>query len=984
MQIPVSRHFRSAAVLGILAALTSLTAEAQVDEVFRKAHPILTHDLQRPARPQLESLAREIMALSDAEVLALVPTQTPFITSDCPACGNAHYTRGLERTLWKLTLPNQLTCLKCRNTFPNDKFPLNDKATFLNTLGEKVEIEFHRDAKGERFALPGALQSWQNGWLIQRLDALGKLYQLTNDERYARRVALVLDRYAQVFPHYLVKDFLTETLHDPQIRQTQKSSYVYVSTGGPFMRDGRKFAERPSEPEASNQPTRLPYGWTQSRWGWGRWGNDFPSDLLRICDLVYRSEEFEKLSRELGHDVRRRITDDLFGNAIGYIQEFPFHYQLHNNASSHIGEVIRAGRVLGQPEWVHFGYRWSREVLEKYAFSRDGAFAESPGYLYVFLVTQEANFTALIGYSDPPGFVGKDGLHLENLSADGPLAFLEKAREATESIRFPNGSSLPLGDNRHDEFVEPLFRPGARGTPLERSRNQLLPGYGHAVLGDGAGDRQVQAHLQFSNFAGVVHTHRDCLSLMFWAFGSELFTDIGYHKTKYRGYASTTLSHNTVVIDRAPQEGTNTKGSVLIYEPNLPGLSLVQVENRGAYEGIASRYRRTVLLNSRNLDAPYLVDVFEVRGGRTHDYALHGPTVFDSTAETDLQLEPMPGERPLLEPGETWSDDTRKCAYGVFTNVRNGSAKEDFAVTFKLVKPYERPLFHPNDRYKADASFHYAVDPASYRDRLDIGVRTHFVGGAGDRQLFLAESPSLIRSGLGGSDLTEKLKRPSLLLRRQGDEGLTSIFVAVHEPFYGQPKITAVRRLKTSEAPDGSVALQIDSASGTDIILLSLDGAHLVRTESASMNGCAALISTPHNGKPATFLIGGTELKQDPLSVSSPVASYRGVIQSVASRWVGDADNAFVTSAQLPPGDALRGAWMLVALGSSNSSEASATEAFEIDQVVTRDGQTWVLLKDDPGLTMSGDTTTETFSPRRRFTGELRFTILTCATTPEK
>ncbi len=786
----------------------------------------------------------------------------------------------------------------------------------------------------------------------------------------------MLDRYATVFPHYLVKDFLTETLHDPASRHTQRNSYVYVSTGGPFLRNGRPSVPRPHEPEASEQPTALPYGWTQSRWGWGRWGNDIPSDLLRICDLVNDSAAFEDLSRELHHNVRQRITHDLFGSAVAYIQEYPFYYQTHNNASSHVGEIIRAGRVLDQPEWVHFGYRWSREVLEKYAFSREGAFAESPGYLYVFLATQEANFTALLGYSDPPGYVGKtDGLHLENLGAGGPLAFLQKARAVTESIRFPNGSSLPLGDNRNDEYVDPTFRPGARSTPLEKSTGVLLPGYGHAVLGDGAGDAQVQAHLQFSTFPGVVHTHMDGLSLMLWAFGSELFTDIGYHKSKYRGYVTTTLSHNTVVVDRAPQTGTSPKGNVLLYQPNIDGLSVVQVEDKGAYENITSRYRRTLLLNTRRLDAPYLVDVFEVRGGTTHDYALHGPTLFDSTAETTLPLAPVPGERPLLAADEAWTDDTAKCPYGVFTHVRSAPASDDFAVTYRLLKPYDRPAFHVNDRYKADPSFHYAANPVSYVDKLDIGVRSHFPGAAGGCQVFLADSPSLLRSGLSGSDLTEKLMRPSLILRRKARDGsLTSSFIAVHEPFYGSPKITAVKRLPVFGAADSAIALEIETAAGTDTLLLSLEGPQPVTAASTRMNGLVSLISRPRQGKAAAYLIGGTELQQGSLSLTSPVASYEGLVESISSRWAGADENAFVTAAPVPAGKDQQGTWLTVTF-----TTPSATEAFQIDHIEQRNGRTWILLKDDPGLTMNSGTISETFFPRRRFSGEARFRMVTHA-----
>jgi hypothetical protein len=932
--------------------------------------PVLEHDLQAPNRAQLEARAQEIFALSEAELLALVPVQTPFITSDCPACGHGHYTRGLDRNLWKFELPNRISCVKCGTGFPNEKFPLNDKATFLNTLGEQVEIAFHRDATGQRFALPGAIQSWQNGWLTQQLEALGKLYRLTGDERFARRVVLVLDRYAQLFPHYLVKDFLTDKVDIPGSSITQKSRYVYLSTGGPWMRDGRRFAEKPSEPAASNERTNTPYGWTQSRWGWGRWGDEFPAELLVAYDLVQSSGEFQKLSAELRVDVRQRIADGLFGKAVAYLQEFPFFFHLNNNASGQIADIIRAGRVLGRPEWVHFGYRWSREVLEKYAFSRDGAFAESPGYLYVFLASQETNFTVLNAYSDPPGFVGQDGLHLENLGSSGSLAFLQKARAAVESICFPNGSLLPLGDNRHDEFVAPLAWPNTGRTALERSRSVLLPGYGHAILGDGRGDRQVQAHLQFSKFTDVVHTHRDGLSLMLWAFGSEFFTDIGYHKSKYRGYASTTLSHNTVVIDRTAQQGREPKGSVLLYEPNLPGVSLVQVQDKGAYEGTATRYRRTLLLNTRDVDAPYLVDVFEVCGGQTHDYALHGPTIFDSVAETTLPLNALAGERPLLGPEEKWTDDTGKCAYGVFTNVRSGPANGDFAVTLQLVKPFQLSEYHPNARYKAGASFHYAADPTFYREQRQLGVRTHFPGGSGERHLYLAESPSLLRSGLGGSALTEKLKRPSLLLRRQGADGLSSIFVAVHEPFYGAPKITAVKRLAATTAADSSVILRIESASGVDTVLLSLEGPQTIRTDSTTMTGIAALLANPRDGEPTAFLFGGSELRAGTLQTTAAVTGHRGEIQSVTSQWDGAADNTFITSAPLPGGDVLRGTWMFVTFG-----ESSATEAFEIDHVTASAGRTLVFLRDDPGLRMKGGTTSEIFFPRRQFTGKNHFVI---------
>jgi hypothetical protein len=490
-------------------------------------------------------------------------------------------------------------------------------------------------------------------------------------------------------------------------------------------------------------------------------------------------------------------------------------------------------------------------------------------------------------------------------------------------------------------------------------------------LGAGNGDQQVQAHLHFSSFTDITHTHKDGLSLMLWAFGSEFFTDIGYNKTRYRGYGNSTLSHNTVVMDRVAQKGTDTKGRILFYEPNFHGITVLQVEDCGAYEGKASRYRRTLLLNTRDPDAPYLVDVFEVHGGQMHDYALHGPTLFDASLETDLPVTPVAGERPLLAPGEEWSDDTSLCPYGVFKNVRRAVADKDFHVTFKLLRPFERPEVKLGERSKpAPDTFHYAVDPLNYAKQLELGVQTHFISPPGEAELFLAETPSPTRGGLMGSDLTEKLKRPSLLLRNQGKDGLRSVIIAVHEPFYGKPKITSVKRLQTVGDADSSVALQIGAPGRLDTVLLSLSEYLTVTTDVASLNGRFGFVTKPAMGQGSGCLLGGTALSSGSLRLSAPAATYRGIIEAVSDCWDGARVNAFITTTELPLGDTLKGTWMVVSFG-----EEGASEAYEIEHVEMKESRTCIVLKDSPGLRIKGGESRETFFPRRQFEGEVRFTI---------
>ena len=65
------------------------------------------------------------------------------------------------------------------------------------------------------------------------------------------------------------------------------------------------------------------------------------------------------------------------------------------------------------------------------------------------------------------------------------------------------------------------------------------------------------------------------------------------------------------------------------------GISVTEVDGQRAYANKASRYQRVMVLNTVDPDRPYLVDVFRVTGGATHDYTLHGAIRFDSTWESE-------------------------------------------------------------------------------------------------------------------------------------------------------------------------------------------------------------------------------------------------------------------------------------------------------------------------------------------------------------
>ena len=196
----------------------------------------------------------------------------------------------------------------------------------------------------------------------------------------------------------------------------------------------------------------------------------------------------------------------------------------------------------------------------------------------------------LKGYSDPPGYRhSRDGKRFEDLDLADRFPILQKARTIPEQLQYPSGRPVVV----HDTWSRDRGRDGTTSTgPI------LLPAYGHARLGLGRGDDQVQVHLHFSG--GYGHQHDDLLSLTLFARGGERLSDIGYTHTKYRTWAESTLSHNTVMVDGREQEaGSEARpndGNLLLYVPGDETFQAVEASGPRAYPGITREYRRMLIL----------------------------------------------------------------------------------------------------------------------------------------------------------------------------------------------------------------------------------------------------------------------------------------------------------------------------------------------------------------------------------------------------
>ena len=293
-------------------------------------------------------------------------------------------------------------------------------------------------------------------------------------------------------------------------------------------------------------------------------------------------------------------------------------------------------------------------------------------------------FETVRGYTDPPGYTHpKTGRRFDKLDPEQAAPFWATVQTAPARIAFPDQSRLPV----HDSWARLSL-----GRLRERTRSVIMPAFGHAALGRGVGADQMQAHLHFSGAYG--HAHCDSLNLILWAKEREMLPDIGYTWSQMRSWTTSSLGHNLVVVDRQNQNTARSDGNLLQYFPEVEGVGIVEAEGANAYRDMIGldMYRRMLVMIPVSEQDAYVVDVFRVRGGRIHDWTLHGDATEDTIASTSLALT---GERAnLLEVGEQGEEPTSVTdpsnPYGMVRDVRSATTNEGFHVEFRYVNSPEK------------------------------------------------------------------------------------------------------------------------------------------------------------------------------------------------------------------------------------------------------------------------------------------------------
>jgi heparinase II/III-like protein len=470
---------------------------------------------------------------------------------------------------------------------------------------------------------------------------------------------------------------------------------------------------------------------------------------------------------------------------------------------------------------------------------RDGNPHESPGYNFVWtrVFSRSADLLGLLGYDFP------DLPRLKRMF-DAPLDFIAIGKHSpalgdtstryapllsADAATYRRGLEL-FGDPRYAAFLtnigaagtssfsdyDALFTPPLAATAL-RSDGRAVPpqpsrvfsGYGYALLNNPADTRAVGIFYGLH----VAHYHHDRLSFDLFANGQAMTPSLGYPDGANEfnpgifTWSKATVSHNTVTVD-ARQQQANPAGRLLLFADGPFARALV-ADAPGTYPQ-ASVYRRTLVM----VDAPraagakdegYIVDFFDVAGGREHDYSLHGPTgEFKALGGTWSSPEPGTLAGPDVALGALYDDPLRgapgfKGSYLDYT----GSGFQHLTHVQRLTSgadTFVAEYIHdqdPNSRIRlrvlpqpgqelilADAR----VSPLKFPDRVKFLIARRVAQSRRDLQ-FASEASRF-----------------------------TSHFVAVLEPFTTAPFIATVHR---EDNPAGSTITITRTNGDRDMVMLN-------------------------------------------------------------------------------------------------------------------------------------------------------------------
>jgi len=914
------------------------------EDVINARRNVKRYDWAKAELEAVLKVCRPWIARSDEEVWGLVTGQAIprgiHVNADlgCPSCGREVYRFGNYPWQVSLDLPWKLQCPSCGEVFPKNDFARfhgsglcsggifdrarADESLLLNVEDPDPEDPLHRygvddgygwvDDEGNRWFFVAYYDHWCI-WteLPNAALALGKAYLYTGDRAYAHKGSVLLDRIADVYPEMDLTPWTEMGLYNSHggtgrgrikgciwetvLAETLSLAYDMVYEGVAGDEELVRFL--------SGKATT--WGAENGKSSVERIRGNIETNLLREFIASCRDRRIR------GNEGMTQTTMATAAAVLDDPEETPealdwlFEPGTTREAGGHIpatliGQVDRDG--VGNEAAPGYCFIWMNlfrrcaKVLERCRKYREydlhGDFPRLRRmYAVPYRLTVLDRYTPRIGDTGRTGDVGMVAVDLEVTLG----AFREFGDPYFAQLAYKlNGDRVEgMYSSIFDAAPEAIQREIAAiverdGTLELESAN--LNGYGLAVFRSGEGVDRRAAWLYYGRTGG--HGHRDRLNIGMYYRGMDVLPDLGYPEyadgrwPKRAGWTKSTISHNTVMVNRRHQE-MSWIGHCGMFATS-EGVGVVEVGSPDVYPEVRT-YRRTLAAVDLSASESYLVDLFRVDGGEDQVLSFHageGEVIAEGLDLTRQETGTYAGPEIPFGAHYDGPPDGRYTGSG-------------FSYLYDVAR-----AMHPGSGWWVDWTL-----TDTWRTRIGdapVHLRYHGLSSSDDVALAWGDPPQ---------NKPGNPRRLRYVLRRNRGQERRSIFVSVIEPYTGgRPNLSGAERIDLGLPEEDLTATAVRIRSGDDRTDLLLSSDDPIRTfdlgDGVRAAGRFVAVSFG-NGRPASvFVVGGArvELPKGVLTVAR--REYTGTVKDLHREETGPA--WIDVEASLPTGKYLAGAQIRV------------------------------------------------------------------------
>ncbi len=753
----------------------------------------------------------------------------------CPKC-RANWPR-FGRRMCSFSKPGKVTCPKCKTVFPADapKSPLYDPgagATF----------------EGQKYYFKGIWHAWVINQYKSMLFALSHAYALTGDERYAERAALLYDAMATLAPstvgpidnmrphqkkvgifHYYTQQ-LTEHMrsyllyydliyHSPVMGRpspTNPTCFGKAKTWTVRQNIEKNMFLDTWDVEMNTRNGRLPSL------------HNHTSATVRAMlgvGLVCGEPDFVRWGIEAAYKFIYNTTDP---EGQYYETSGAGYNECGRNCNGSFADMLRSydpanydkPATYPQPKDYPYGIKLYRDPRMRMHLDRAIYQMDCAGHVPKY---GDAGSDVQV-VTDPVGQWRNYRFKWAFAHYRG-AATVEERRHFFEKMQAATGGRVEsrLGVDGLFWF-RPLETPPKYDPKLtfNVTESSLWGQRATAVLRQGAGaDRMALLMLGGTIFP---HGNDDTLHISLYSQGQMLTHEIAYDlygRPVHMGWACRSIAHTTVTVDERGgpplyRGGPNANVMGFAHTDGVSFVAMSAGPQCWKSQPQIKRYARACALVKLDKGG-YFVDLFDVAGGKQHDYSFHGQVTEAGEGFTLEGPAPKPvdnvwtlaglsghADATYDAPGRSWGE---RVLPG--NRIRNLGIPGEKVGYFGWYPPPKNGYGFLYDVKQAPAGKRVVADWTTEPNR-GIHLRLDLFPGP-DTTLITAKGP----------DLTGKKVIPFVVARRRGRD-LASSFLGVMEGYTGKRQILSCAEAKPLAGMRG---VRIETASGqVDRVWLGTDG----------------------------------------------------------------------------------------------------------------------------------------------------------------